>query len=159
MSGEVELSYPVLGPDDFVVEALRGQVQRHQDTQRSARIEIGVDELSMRVFTALGIDPGLARIRSRSSEVSRGRALVAWLWVERMGRPQVSVADGLGVRASAVSRMLGKLRCEGLATDENALLDGVLEAVTEDGGFEVDQPGGGETGATQPKVFVMRRQR
>jgi len=159
MGGEVELSYPVLGPDDFVVETLREQVRRHRDTQRSVRIEIGVDELSRRVFTALGIDPGLSRSRSRSSEVSRGRALVAWLWVERMGRPQVSVADGLGVRASAVSRMLGKLKREGPAADENALLDGVLEAMTEDSGIEFGQPNGEETGATQPKVLVLRRQR
>jgi hypothetical protein len=30
MGGDVILSYPVVGPDDFVVEALREQVRRHE---------------------------------------------------------------------------------------------------------------------------------
>jgi hypothetical protein len=112
MGGEVELSYPVLGPDSFVVDALREQVQRVHG-RRLVSSELGVEEVAQRVFSGLGVDVGLARSRSRRSDVARARALMAWLWVERLGRPQVALAEGLGVRGSTVCTMVGKLRRQG----------------------------------------------
>jgi hypothetical protein len=40
MGGEVELSYPVLGPDSFVSESLREQVGRHRERRHTVPIEI-----------------------------------------------------------------------------------------------------------------------
>ena len=109
MGGEVELSYPVLGPDEFVVSSLKEQVARHRDKSRRVSSELKASEVVQAVFEALCIDPDMARKRIKPSNVSRGRALSAWIWVERLGRLQVTIADAMSVRRTAVSGMLSKL--------------------------------------------------
>lgn len=160
LGGDVELSYPILGPDDFVISALKGKARRHQEEERSIRANIGVQQLTNEVFKAMDLDPELARKRIRTSMVARGRALVAWLWVEWMGRPQVMVAEGLNVRPTAVHGMIAKLRREGLQPEEQVLLDKVFEKVTEPRGREqkkrtrLKKPE-----KTEPKVIVLKRRR
>jgi REP element-mobilizing transposase RayT len=112
MGGDVELSYPVLGPDDFVLNSLRNQASSHRRKQNPQTTELDVGRIIEEVFTELEQDPSLARKRVKPAAVVRGRRLVAWLWVEIMGRPQVMVAEGLNVRPAAVAKMLSRLRRE-----------------------------------------------
>jgi hypothetical protein len=114
MGGDVALSYPVLGPDSFIMSALKEQVHRHNSRQVGRTGELGVERIIERVFVAMGLDPNLARKRIKPGNVARARALVAWLWVEKMGRPQVVAAEGLGVRPNGVTKMLTKLRQTGM---------------------------------------------
>jgi len=161
MGGPVELSSPVLGPDDFVREALKEQVVRHTGQCLSASVDLSVEELTRRVFEKLGIELGLARSRSRRSDVARGRALVVWLWVELLGRTQISVADGLRLRPNSVSDMLGKLKRTGFGSREEELLDGILAVVAGIGGGEEGSraQGGGAGRVDQAKVLVLKRRR
>ena len=160
MGGDVELSYPVLGPDGFVVSVLKEQVHRHRSRQVGRTRELGVDRIVERVFVALGLDPKLARKRIKPGNVARARALVSWLWVEKMGRPQVVAAEGLGIRPTTVTRMLTKLRRSGLTKEEEQILDDVLGSLIDDDKDE--EPGDGakaEPKNAQPRVLVFKRQR
>jgi REP element-mobilizing transposase RayT len=156
MGGDVILSYPVVGPDDFVVEALREQVRRREAQHKRVSCELGVENLIKEVFERQQIDPALAGKRNRQKKVARARALAAWLWSERMGRAQVMIADALSVRASAVSRMLASLRAGGLKAEEEQLLEAVLKAVTTNAGSvvpdEIAQPRN-----MAPKVIVLKK--
>ena len=105
----------------------------------------------------MGQDPSLARKRVRTSQVARGRALVAWLWVEIMGRPQVMVAEGLNVRPGSVCTMISKIRREGLKRKEEQLLESVLEKVTKTDNDEA--PGFSSSTNLDPKVLVLKRRR
>ena len=60
MGADVELSYPVLGPDDFVISALKEQVHRHGDRQHGRRQSISAGTIVKVVFESLSLDPGLA---------------------------------------------------------------------------------------------------
>jgi len=157
MGGDIELSYPVLGPDEFVISALKEQVRRHRERNGFAR-EIGVDDVKRAVFEALGLDPKLARMRIKSSDVSRGRALAAWLWVEWLGRPQVMAAESLGVRPNTVSGMLSQLRRDGVEKKEQRLLKKIFKSLTEGEG-EKSPPRETGTDALEPRVLVLKRQR
>jgi hypothetical protein len=160
MGGDVALSYPVLGPDSFIMSALKEQVHRHNSRQVGRTGELGVERIIERVFVAMGLDPNLARKRIKPGNVARARALVARLWVEKMGRPQVVAAEGLGVRPTAVAKMLTKLRQAGLSQEEEQIIDDVLGSLTDDNGD--GDPGGtakAPTGNVQPTVIVLKRQR
>jgi REP element-mobilizing transposase RayT len=158
LGGEVELSYPVLGPDDFVVSAIKGQVKKNRDGRRSRECAADAREVIAAVFETLGMAPELAWKRVKAPQVSRGRALVAWLWVERMGRPQVIVADAMAVRRTAVSKMLAKLRREGLRSEEESVIEEVFERLT---GEVTPTESSTETAdnGIEPRVIVLRRNR
>ena len=85
MGKEVSLSYPVLGPDSFVVESLKEQVRRHRD-RTTVKNDVTVERLIEKVFEAMGLAPELARSRSRRPDIARGRAPVAWLWGGAIGQ-------------------------------------------------------------------------
>ena len=74
MGGDVELSYPVLGPDDFVISAMKEHVHRHGDRKRSRSKDVTVEEVVNAVFKSLSLDPATARTRTKVSSVARGRA-------------------------------------------------------------------------------------
>jgi putative transposase len=158
MGGDVELSYPVLGPDDFVVSALKEQVVGHRDKQRMGTENFDFEALTNAVFEALGLNPAAARQRTRARNISRGRALAAWLWVERLGGSQVRAASGFGVSPAALTIMLSKLRCDGLTKEEEALLNNTLKLMTKtDGNNNLCDRTFSEN--VEPKVIVLKRQR
>jgi DNA-binding transcriptional ArsR family regulator len=160
MGGDVELSYPVLGPDSFVVSALKEQVHSHRLRQVGRTGEIGVERIVEKIFDALGLDPKLARKRIKPGNVARARALVSWLWVEKMGRPQVVASEALGVRPTTVSRMLTKLRRSGLTEDEEEILDDVLGSLMEDAeGVDAEDSAESAIRNAQPRVIVLKRRR
>jgi len=160
MGGDVELSYPVLGPDSFVVSALKEQVYRHRARQGRRTEEVGVEKIVELVFEGLGLSPELAGKRVKQGKVSQARALVAWCWVEKMGRPQVIAAQGMRVRPNTVSKALTKLRREGLKKEEEALLDGVLGSIVENETDEKDSRSEvADTQNAEPRVFVFKRHR
>jgi REP element-mobilizing transposase RayT len=74
IGGNVELSYPVLGPDDFIVSSLKEQVQRHRGKKLSGTIEGGVKTVIKEVFESLALDPRTAtqRIRPANPENQTG---------------------------------------------------------------------------------------
>jgi putative transposase len=158
LGGDVELSYPILGSDDFVVSAIKQQVKRHQDKERSRRSEAEATDVITAVFEFLGIAPELAWKRVKPSAVSRGRALAAWLWVEKMGRPQVMIADAMLVRRTAVSKMLSKLRRDGLTKKDKKVVEEVFEKLT-GGESKLENTLGTGTDRTEPKVIVLKRNR
>jgi hypothetical protein len=65
--------YPVLGPDDFLVSALKEQVLKHRDKHRRLSGELEATEVIQAVFEALSIDPSMALKRVKPSNVSRTR--------------------------------------------------------------------------------------
>jgi REP element-mobilizing transposase RayT len=158
MGGDIELSYPVLGPDEFVVNALKEQVRRHRERKTGFAREISVDDVVEAVFEGMGLDPQLARMRIKPSNVARGRALAAWLWVDRLGRPQVMAADGLGVRPNTISGMLSQLRRDGIDRSEHRLLEKVFKSLTQGEG-DSDASEGTESETLKPRVMVLKRQR
>lgn len=162
MGGDVELSYPLLGPDDFISKVLKGQAKRHQARKRVDTERASAKELTAAVFEANGVEPYLAKKRVRSQSVARCRALVAWIWVEMFGWPMVEIADEIGVRPCSVSVMMSKLRGEGLSRKETLQVNRIAKSFSEDGG----KP---EKGKRRRKVvagtvkdssiFVLRRNR
>lgn len=156
MGGDVELSYPILGPDDFVVSALKEQVHRHGDRQHSQRRDVTADAVVRAIFESLSLDHDAASGRSRAPSIARGRSLAAWLWVEKMGHPQVVLADALQVSSAAVTMMLGKLRREGLTNRERTLVDRVFKSLI---GKAKGKATGGEIETKDPKVIILKRQR
>ena len=160
MGGDVELSYPVLGPDDFVLSALKEQVHRHGARSQSKRKEITAEAVVNAVFKSLSLEPALACHKTKIAAVSRGRALASWLWVERLGQAQVVMADALNVSPGAVAMMLSRLRQAGLKKSEKQRLNGILKKLTEekkDGGMSSSAKAKGK--AMAPKVIILKRQR
>lgn len=159
MSGNVELSYPVLGPDNFVESVLKEQVSRHNGKKVGGAIEGGAKTLINEVFEGLSLDPRDAVRRIRPVPVARGRALAAWLWVEKMSRPQSMIADGLCVGTNAVGKMLTKLRQEdGPTQKETKVLNKVFRKLTEDKN-EKKQRKKVATNRPEPTVVVLKRKR
>ena len=162
MGGDVELSYPVLGPDAFVVNATKGQAQRQQDRLRIDAHRASAEALVKAVFEANKLEPGLAKKRVRSQSVARCRALAAWIWVELFGWPIVEVAEEVGVRPCSVSVMMTKLRREGLTRKETLQVNRIAKMFSEE---KSKSPGGktgrkpGESKKEEPSILVLRRNR
>jgi len=156
MGAGVELCYPVLGPDDFVRNALVEQVKRH-NTRRSVPAELNAAKVVRRVFESMGVNPSLAAAKTRQVEVARARALAAWVWVMRLGRPQVEICAAIGAGSSGTSQMLSKILDRGLANEEQEIARSVLEGlhIAED----PTSPSLGEGRDAIPCVTVVRRER
>ena len=160
MGGDIELSYPVLGPDEFVINALKQQVKRHRDRKQGFAREIGIDDVTKAVFETLGLDPELARRRIKPAGVARGRSLSAWIWVERLGRPQVMAADALGVRPNTISGMLSQLRKEGFDKNEQENIDRIFKSLTAVVGDDaVEGAKTEQAGTEEPRVVILKRKR
>ena len=162
MGGDVELSYPILGPDDFIVSVLKGQAKRHQARQRIDTKRASGKALVESVFEANGIEPQLAKKRVKSQSVARCRALVAWIWVELFGWPLVEVADEIGVRPCSVSVMMSKLRRDGLSRKELIQVNRIARSFSEDGSGTKKSNTRKKADSEQRKgtsVIVLRRDR
>jgi hypothetical protein len=116
--------FAILGPEDFVVAAIRARASQPATHQSSVGEAWSAAQLRDEVFEALGLDPESSAARARS----RARALVAWLWIERLARPQSEVARALGVKPSAVCKIMAKLRKDGVNVKEALVIDDVLKA-------------------------------
>jgi putative transposase len=158
MGGEFTLSYPIIGPDAFLVESLKEHVKQQQTRQRVSS-NVTVELLIRLVFGELALPPELATSRSRRRDIALGRALVAWIWVEQLGRPQVMVAEGLKVRSAAISIMLRKLRMEEMSTEKSAVIELVLKEIVENGSDVANDEGAESTPANEPHIFALLRNR
>ena len=163
MGGDVSLSYPVLGPDKFLVEALRQQASKHQAGNKMQTTAMGVEPIVKGIFEELGLDPGLATKRVKPKEVARGRGLVAWMWVEIMGRPQVSVAEGLNLRPASVSKMLTRLRRDGLSAGDERILKRVFKSLISSASRakskKTKSQDSSKNSIAEPKILVLKRKR
>jgi len=114
-------------------------------------------EVVQAVFEALCIEPDMARKRIKPANVSRGRALSAWIWVERLEQLQVTIADAMSVRRTAVSGMLSKLRRDGLSREDEQLVETIFNGLTltESANEPLMKP----VESIEPKVFVLKRDR
>ena len=158
MGGDVELSYPVLGPDDFVVSSIKEQVRRHRDRHRIDMKKINFEVLTDAVFQAMDLNSSAARQRTRERKISRARGLVTWLWVNRLGGAQAEAAAWFGVSPTAVTLMLSKLRANGLTEEEEETLNDVLGKLADTD--DVDTEGAVSVSKSiEPKVIVMKRPR
>ncbi len=111
-SGPVEISYPVLGPDEFIIQAFGKQARSNEDREQFARVSIGAADVLHAVCAEIGLDRELLLSKSRIKTAVRGRKLVAWIWCTRLGRPQTSVADLFDTRPHAVTQILSRIRSE-----------------------------------------------
>jgi len=110
LGGTAEISYPVLGPDEFVLRALGGQVRMSEDEAQFGGVAIGAMDVLDAVCAEIDIDPAMVLTRARERSISRARRLTAWVWTGRLARPQTTVAALFDVRPSAVSQMLQRMR-------------------------------------------------
>ena len=164
IGGDVTLSYPVLGPDDFLVTVLGQQASRHQERQKAQTAVTTVEPIVTGVFEEMGLEPELAYKPGKPKNVAHGRALVAWMWTERMGRRQVSVADALNLRPAAITKMLTKLRREGLPRRDKTILNRVFKSLIEpepdaDSVGTGNRRKGSKKSLREPKILVLRRKR
>ena len=158
MGGDIELSYPVLGPDEFVIAALKEQIHRHGDRQRSREKDVTAEEVVRAVFKSLSLNPASAATRTKTASVSRGRALAAWIWVERLGRPQVVLSDTLNSSPASVAMMLRRLRRDGLTLGEKQRITRIINALTQARKNDVSEKEMKHT-LLSPKVAILKRQR
>jgi putative transposase len=160
IGGDVELSYPVLGPDEFVLSALKDQVHRHGERSRSIRKELTAEAVVRAVFKSMSLDPALASQATKVSAVSRGRALAALLWVEKLGNAQVVMADAMNLSFGAVAMMLNRLRKKGLTRGEKQLLARILGTLTKKEKREnIKSRDKAKNEPMAPKVVILKRQR
>lgn len=89
----------ILGSGAFV-EALRREAERQADVQTARQHRPPtLDALIQRVGATLGISPIRIRGLTQARDVARARQLVAYVWIEQLGR-----------RASELAAMLGRSR-------------------------------------------------
>ena len=152
MGGDVELSYPVLGPDNSVVSALKEQMRRHRDMQGIEEEAIDASMVVEAMFEELGLESGLARMKIRLTKVARGRALVA-------------VAEGLGVKSGAVTKMLSKLRQEeeGMTKEEEQTIERVFRRLVQSSSKRPEENDGSKKerppSQTDPRITIFKLNR
>ena len=141
-----------------MLSALKDQVHRHGERNRSRSKDVTAEAVVNAVFKSLSLEPALAIQRTKISPVSRGRALVAWLWVERPGHAQVEMADALNLSPGAVAMMLSRLRREGLKKSEKQRLTRILKTLTEEKKDGSKSSAKVKDEAVAPKVVILKRQ-
>ena len=152
----MEMSYPVLGPDEFVVSALKGQVHRHGARKVSQLKGVSAKKVIRLVFESLSLDPVEASSSARTPKISRSRILAAYVWMKRLGNSQISLADALRVSPIAMTKMMAKLRQKGLKKEEKRLVAKTLKALLEkEGGKSLKA----RSEPTEPKIIILKRQR
>jgi len=94
----------ILGSSAFV-ETLREEVERRsrQEAQATHR-QVPLRTLAQRIAESLGLSPEVILGRSRVPAAARGRQVLAYVWVERLGRRASELAQVLGQTRGNVSR-------------------------------------------------------
>ncbi|MBI2164351.1 MAG: transposase, partial [candidate division NC10 bacterium] len=88
----------ILGSPAFV-----DQLRREAESAHPARARrLALATLVGRVCAHLGIDPAALQGGGRTPAVTRARAGIAYLWVERLGRPGRPLAPVLGLHPAVV---------------------------------------------------------
>ena len=86
----------ILGGSDFVEELLRDVEEREAARERRKRPPLELTTLVQRVGNSLGLSAEATSGRSRLRPVLQARHLVAYLWVERLGRTASELALSWG---------------------------------------------------------------
>lgn len=86
----------VLGSSAFVEAVLQEAEQQGQTRVRSRRRHLDLDILVQRVGESFGLPPEAVGGRGRVAPAPQARQLVAYLWVERLGRPASELARTWG---------------------------------------------------------------
>ncbi len=93
----------VLGSSAFVEAVLQEMERREATPGRGRRRQLDLDTLVHRVGTSLGVSPGAVGGRGRVGRAPQARQLVAYLWVEHLGRPGSELARAWGWSRGQVS--------------------------------------------------------
>ncbi len=93
----------VLGTGAFVEAVLRAATHQATAHERSQRRHLDLDTLVRRVGDSLGVTPAAIAGRTRQRHVVRARQIVAFLWVEQLGRPASALARAWEVSRSNTS--------------------------------------------------------
>lgn len=111
----------VLGSSVFV-EALREEVERRsrQEAQATHR-QVPLRTLAQRIGESLGLPPEVILGRSRVPAAARARQVLAYVWVERLGRRASELAQALGQTRGNIS--LAAKRAEQVARPWKKLID------------------------------------
>lgn len=86
----------VLGSGVFVEGLLQEAERQRKARVRSQGRHVDLDTLVRRVGESLGLSPGAVGGRSRVGPAPRARQPVAYLWVERLGRPASELGRARG---------------------------------------------------------------
>jgi len=159
--GPVEISYPVLGPDEFILRVFGEQVRANEDGARFSNVDIGALDVLRAVCDETGVEGEMVLGRSRCADAVRCRKLTSWVWCERLGRSQATVADMFGLQPNAVSQMLKRMMASASGVESDAIMSIVrrlrrrliqlLEERQSDEGSRRD--------AREAQVFVLQRLR
>lgn len=86
----------ILGGSEFVAEILRETEARIAAEERRRRGPLTLATLVQRVGKSLGLSPEAISGRTRLRKALQARHLVAYLWVERLGRTASELARSWG---------------------------------------------------------------
>ena len=129
VKGPVEISYPVLGPDEFILSVFGKQEKKNIDRSQFSNVSIGAMDVLHAVCEETGLKKDDLLGKSRLRHLTRGRKLVASVWCERLGKPQAPITDMFGVRASAVSQWLRSMRASVNKEQEKDIIENVLRRI------------------------------
>ena len=93
----------ILGSSDFV-EAMRQEVERQARREEKVRKQqISLPTLAKRIGQILGVTPEMILGQGRVPAAGRARQVLAYVWVERLGRQASELARALGQTRGNVS--------------------------------------------------------
>ncbi len=131
VNGPVEFSYPILGPDSFIVEAFGKQKEHNDSRAQFQNSQIGAMDLLGSVCQICDLKREDVLGRSRARGISRARRLTAWIWCEHLFYSQVDIAELFSLKPSAISQMLGKMRKDGREDEEKQTIELILNNLRE----------------------------
>ena len=131
LNGPVEVSYPILGPDNFIVEAFGKQEERNEDLRHSRRSKLGALDVLISACQECGVKQKDALGRTRVRKITRVRRLTAWIWCERFSRPQSDIVALFSLAPTSVSEMIGAMRKDGREEEERETIERIVKNIQE----------------------------
>jgi len=114
----------ILGSSDFVDSVLSKANEKYDKMTLAKARGINLEVLTRGIADYMEIDEGLMRTRSKQRAVSRGRAILCHLAIDRLGIIGADIARELSLSPSAVSKLADRGRKELLAKEiEDRLFD------------------------------------